>query len=96
MVIKFIRFHSKMGVVYFLNCARGENSVTFINNEQITGKLSEQLTDKNMSISLSKKDTLCFFEALENSPEPNAKLINAVKKYRAHITCQPINHKERP
>lgn len=50
----------------------------------------------NTLLRLSKKDAHYFFNALENPPEPNTKLINAVKTYRAHITYQLINHKERP
>jgi uncharacterized protein (DUF1778 family) len=57
---------------------------------------TERIIKKNTQLRLSKKDARCFFEVLENPPEPNAKLISAVKKYRAHITYQPLNHKERP
>lgn len=55
-----------------------------------------RICKKNTLLRLSKKDAHCFFDALENLPEPNTKLINAVKTYRAHITYQPLNHKERP
>lgn len=71
--------------------------MTVISTELITAKkVSEQIIEKDTLISLSKKDAHFFFEALENPPEPNTKLINAVKKYRAHITYQALNHKERP
>ena len=46
---------------------------------------AEHIIEKDKLIYLSKKDAQVFFDVLENPPEPNAKLINAVKNYRAHI-----------
>jgi len=46
---------------------------------------AEQIIEKDKLIHLSKKDAQFFFDVLDNPPEPNAKLINAVKNYRAHI-----------
>ena len=54
-----------------------ENAMAVINNERII--------EKDNLIRLSKKGAQVFFDVLENPPEPNAKLINAVKNYRAHI-----------
>ncbi len=62
----------------------------------MTVNRTERISKMNTLLRLSKKDVHCFFNALENPPEPNAKLISAVKKYRDNITYQPINHKERP
>jgi uncharacterized protein (DUF1778 family) len=46
---------------------------------------AEHIIEKDKLIHLSKNDAQVFFDALENPPEPNAKLINAVKNYRAYI-----------
>jgi len=46
---------------------------------------AENIIEKDKLIHLSHKDAQCFFDALENPPEPNAKLINAVKSYKANI-----------
>ncbi|MFI3218738.1 MAG: DUF1778 domain-containing protein [Methylococcales bacterium] len=46
---------------------------------------AEQIIEKDKLIYLSKKDAQFFFDVLENPPEPNEKLINAVKNYRASI-----------
>ena len=46
---------------------------------------AEHIIEKNKLIQLSKNDAEVFFGALENPPEPNAKLMNAVKNYRAYI-----------
>ena len=62
----------------------------------MTVNRTERVSKMNTLFRLSKKDAHCFFNALENPPVPNAKLINAVKTDRAYIAYQPINHKERP
>ena len=46
---------------------------------------AEHIIEKNKLIQLSKNDAEVFFGALENPPEPNAKLMNAVKNYRNYI-----------
>ncbi len=46
---------------------------------------AEHIIEKDKLIQLSKNDAEVFFGALENPPEPNAKLMNAVKNYRAYI-----------
>ena len=46
---------------------------------------AENIIEKDKLIHLSNKDAQLFFDALENPPEPNAKLINAVKNYKANI-----------
>jgi len=46
---------------------------------------AESIIEKDKLIHLSNKDAQLFFDALENPPEPNAKLINAVKNYKANI-----------
>ena len=46
---------------------------------------AEHIIEKDKLIHLSKKDAQLFFELLENPPEPNSKLKNAVKNYKATI-----------
>ena len=46
---------------------------------------AELIIEKDKLIRLSKNDAQVFFDAVENPPEPNAKLLNAVNNYRAHI-----------
>ena len=46
---------------------------------------AESIIEKDKMIHLSNKDAQIFFDMLENSPEPNKKLKNAVKNYRANI-----------
>jgi len=46
---------------------------------------AENIIEKDKLIHLSDKDAQLFFDMLENSPEPNEKLINAVKNYKATI-----------
>jgi len=46
---------------------------------------AESIIEKDKIIHLSNKDTQLFFDTLENPPEPNTKLKNAVKNYRANI-----------
>ena len=46
---------------------------------------AEHIIEKDKLIRLSKNDAQTFFDALENPPEPNAKLLNAVNNYRVHI-----------
>ena len=46
---------------------------------------AEHIIEKDKLIQLSNNDAEVFFGALENPPEPNAKLMNAVKNYRAYI-----------
>ena len=46
---------------------------------------AEIIIEKDKIIHLSNKDTQLFFDILENPPEPNTKLKNAVKNYRANI-----------
>ena len=41
-----------------------------------------QVIERDTLIQLSKKDAQVFFEALENPPEPNARLMDAVSHYR--------------
>ena len=43
------------------------------------------IIEKDKLIHLSNKDAQLFFEVLENAPEPNTKLKNAVKNYRANF-----------
>ena len=46
---------------------------------------AESIIEKDKIIHLSNKDAQLFFDMLENPPEPNTKLKNAVKNYRANI-----------
>lgn len=46
---------------------------------------AESIIEKDKIIYLSNKDAQLFFDMLENPPEPNSKLKNAVKNYRANI-----------
>ena len=46
---------------------------------------AENIIEKDKLIHLSNKDAQLFFDMLENPPEPNTKLTNAVKNYRANI-----------
>ncbi|MCX7085856.1 MAG: DUF1778 domain-containing protein [Methylococcales bacterium] len=46
---------------------------------------AEHIIEKDKLIQLSKKDAEVFFGALENPPEANVKLLNAVKNYRVYI-----------
>ena len=46
---------------------------------------AEHIIEKDKLIQLSKKDAEVFFGAFENPPEPNVKLLNAVKNYRVYI-----------
>ena len=46
---------------------------------------AEKIIEKDKLIHLSHKDAQFFFDILETPPEPNAKLINAVKIYRDNI-----------
>ena len=52
---------------------------------QVALEKAELITEKDKLIRLSKNDAQTFFDALENPPEPNAKLLNAVNNYRVHI-----------
>ena len=44
--------------------------------------IKEKLIERERLITLSYKDAQVFFDALENPPEPNDKLKNAVKEYK--------------
>lgn len=46
---------------------------------------AEQVIEKDKLIRLSQQDAEFFFDVLENSPEPNDKITNAVKNYKARI-----------
>ncbi|MCK4840523.1 MAG: DUF1778 domain-containing protein [Methylococcales bacterium] len=46
---------------------------------------AENIIEKDKLIHLSNKDAQLFFDVLENPPEPNTKLIKAVKNYKANI-----------
>jgi uncharacterized protein (DUF1778 family) len=46
---------------------------------------AEIIIDKNKIIYLSKRDTKVFFDALDNPPEPNAKIKSAVNQYKNKI-----------
>lgn len=46
---------------------------------------AENIIEKDKLIHLSNKDAQLFFDMLENPPEPNAKLIKAVKNYKENI-----------
>ena len=46
---------------------------------------AENIIEKDKLIQLSNKDAHLFFDVLENPPEPNTKLKNAVKNYKASI-----------
>jgi len=59
-----------------------------ISNERITARVSEQIKKTLITAADLTGATLNQFlvqAALENPPEPNAKLLNAVNNYRAHI-----------
>lgn len=43
---------------------------------------AQAVIEKERNIKLSYKDAEVFFKALENPPEPNKKLKDAVKKYK--------------
>ena len=46
---------------------------------------AEVILEKDKQIQLSHNDALFFFDNLETPPEPNAKLLNAVKNYHGNI-----------
>ena len=46
---------------------------------------AEDIIEKDKLIQLSHKDSICFFDSLENPSMPNAKLTSAVASYRANI-----------
>ncbi len=46
---------------------------------------AENIIEKDKLIHLSNKDAQLFFDMLENPPEPNSKLKNAVKSYKSAI-----------
>ncbi|WP_431065509.1 DUF1778 domain-containing protein [Methylotuvimicrobium sp.] len=46
---------------------------------------AERVIEKDKLIHLSQQDAEFFFDVLDNPPEPNNKLINAVKNYKARI-----------
>ncbi|MCK5190241.1 MAG: DUF1778 domain-containing protein [Methylococcales bacterium] len=46
---------------------------------------AENIIEKDKLIHLSHKDAQLFFDVLENPREPNEKLKNAVKSYKANI-----------
>ncbi|WP_404359512.1 DUF1778 domain-containing protein [Methylotuvimicrobium sp. KM1] len=46
---------------------------------------AERVIEKDKLIHLSQQDAEFFFDVLDNPPEPNDKLINAVKNYKARI-----------
>ncbi|PWQ95584.1 DUF1778 domain-containing protein [Leucothrix pacifica] len=46
---------------------------------------AESIIEKERMIYLSKKDCEVFFDALDNPPEPNQKLKNALANYRLKI-----------
>jgi uncharacterized protein (DUF1778 family) len=47
---------------------------------------AQHIIEKDTLILLSKNDAEAFFQALENPPQPNAKLLDAVKHYKANMT----------
>jgi len=47
---------------------------------------AQYIIEKDTLILLSKNDAEAFFQALENPPQPNAKLLDAVKHYKANMT----------
>ncbi len=46
---------------------------------------AENIIEKEKAIYLSKRDSEVFFESLENPPEPNKKLKNALANYKEKI-----------
>ncbi|SHE19771.1 DUF1778 domain-containing protein [methanotrophic endosymbiont of Bathymodiolus puteoserpentis (Logatchev)] len=46
---------------------------------------AKSIIEKDKIIHLGNKDAQLFFDSLENPPEPNTKLKNAVKNYRINI-----------
>ena len=47
---------------------------------------AQYIIEKDTLIHLSKNDAEAFFQALENPPQPNTKLLDAVKHYKANMT----------
>ena len=47
---------------------------------------AQYIIEKDKLIHLSKNDAEAFFRALENPPQANAKLLDAVKHYKATMT----------
>jgi len=47
---------------------------------------AQHIIEKDTLIHLSKNDAEVFFQALESPPQPNTKLLDAVKHYRANMT----------
>jgi uncharacterized protein (DUF1778 family) len=47
---------------------------------------AQHIIEKDTLIHLSKNDAEAFFQALERPPQPNAKLLDAVKHYKANMT----------
>lgn len=46
---------------------------------------AERVIEKDKLIRFSQQDAEFFFDVLENPPEPNDKLTNAVKNYKTRI-----------
>ena len=46
---------------------------------------AERVIEKDKLIHLSQQDAEFFFDVLDNPPEPNNKLTNAVNNYKARI-----------
>ena len=47
---------------------------------------AQHIIEKDTLIHLSKNDAEAFLQALERPPQPNAKLLDAVKHYKANMT----------
>jgi len=46
---------------------------------------AERILGKNQVVALSREDAKRFFKALDNPPEPNAKLLKAVEDYHDRV-----------
>jgi len=46
---------------------------------------AERILEKDQVVALSREDAKRFFKVLDNPPEPNAKLIEAAKRYKSSV-----------
>jgi uncharacterized protein (DUF1778 family) len=51
----------------------------------ILGNSADEVLEKHQTRTLSNRDRDIFLEMLENPPQPNEALINAVKDYKARV-----------
>jgi uncharacterized protein (DUF1778 family) len=51
----------------------------------VLGNSADEVLEKHQTRTLSNKDRDIFLEMLENPPQPNEALLNAVKEYKTRV-----------